>query len=345
MEEENPEASGGPGRRKDSGISRGGYGTIRPQLHHGQSNPYGDKQILEKAWPMIKKYAEYLLTHLGMTDKKAAKANPDDAFTYEKGVHLGEWLEPEEFRDQVYGAKAKHPEECTAWLYYSMTIISQIAGLLGRPTAAYDDCAKGSKKAYVHFVELNTDRQAKLVRPLALGLLEGETKKKTQQRLKGAVEDYHYRVGTGFLSTPLLLPVLTEAGEAETAYRMLENTEKPGWLGEVPDGATTIWENWEGDLSQNHYSPGAVVQWLFDTCVGVRMAGENHFVIAPVPGGSLTYAKANYLSPYGNVESRWEKVNCMTRFTFTVPANCTAEIRLPEGRTETVNAGRYEYEL
>ena len=306
---------------------------------------YGDKQVLENAWPMIEKYADYLLHNLGLRDKKAGKANPDNAFTYEKGVHLGEWLEPEEFRDRVYGTKAKHPEECTAYLYYSMTTISQIAKLLDKPAKAYDDCVQGAKKAYLRFAELDTDRQAKLVRPLALGLLEGETKSKAQQRLKKAVENYRYRVGTGFLSTLFILPVLTEAGEIGTAYKMLENTEKPGWLGEVLDGATTIWENWEGDLSQNHYSPGAVCQWLFDTCAGIRVNGENHFVIAPIPGGTLTHAEASYESPCGKVTSAWQIENSKTLFTFEVPANCTAEIQLPDGRKESVNAGRYTYEL
>ena len=82
-----------------------------------------------------------------------------------------------------------------------MTTISQIAKLLDKPAKAYDDCVQGAKKAYLRFAELDTDRQAKLVRPLALGLLEGETKSKAQQRLKKAVENYRYRVGTGFLST------------------------------------------------------------------------------------------------------------------------------------------------
>ena len=305
---------------------------------------YGDKQALEYAWPMIEKYADYLLDHLGLSNKKAGKANPDNAFTYEKGVHLGEWLEPEEFRDKVYGTKAKHPEECTAYLYYSMTIISQIATLLGKPTSAYDACAKGAKKAYLRFAELDTDRQAKLVRSLALGLLEGETKDKARRRLKKAVENYRYRVGTGFLSTPFLLPVLTEAGEAETAYKMLENTEKPSWLGEVLDGATTIWENWEGDLSQNHYSPGAVCQWLFDTCAGIRVAGENHFIIAPVPGGTLTHAEASYLSTYGRVESRWEKTEDGIRYTITIPANCVGEFRMPDGEIKQLLSGMQTFE-
>ena len=304
---------------------------------------YGDRHVLENAWPMIEKYADYLLNHLGQTDKKTAKANLDNAFTYEKGVHLGEWLEPEEFRDKVYGTKAKHPEECTAYLYFSMITISQIAKRLNHPSEDYDRCAEGAKKAYLRFAELDTDRQAKLVRPLALGLLEGETKEKAQQRLKKAVENYRYRVGTGFLSTPFLLSALTESGDAETAYKMLENTEKPGWLGEVLEGASTIWENWEGDLSQNHYSPGAVCGWLFDTCAGIRRKGENHFIIAPVPGGTLTHAEASYLSPYGKVESRWEKTGNSIRYTITIPVNCTAQISLPDGQQFEVTAGVHEY--
>ena len=306
---------------------------------------YGDRQILVECWPLIEHYADYLLHHLGQSDKKAAKENPDNAFTYEKGVHLGEWLEPEEFRDKIYGSKAKHPEECTAYLYYSMSTISQIARLLGKPSREYERTAEGAKRAYLRFAETDTDRQAKLVRPLALGLYAGDTKTAVEKRLRQAVENYRYRVGTGFLSTPFILPVLTEAGEAETAYRMLENTEKPGWLAEVSDGATTVWENWEGDLSRNHYSPGAVCQWLFDTSAGIRAGGENHFVIAPVPGGTFICAQARYRSPYGEVESRWERNASGVRFTITIPANCTAEIRLPDGRTERVLAGRYDYDV
>ena len=311
---------------------------------------FGDKAVLEKTWPMVEKYANYLMKNLGMRDKKEAKTNPYNAYTYEKGVHLGEWLEPEEFRDKVYGTQAKHPEECTAYLHYSMVTIGKIAELLGKTDMAKrcDEIAKGAKEAYnALFVKtgtLDTDRQAKLVRPLALGLLDGEDKKYAQQRLVQAVSDYRYCVGTGFLSTPFILPVLSEAGETETAYKMLENTEKPGWLGEVLDGATTIWENWEGNLSQNHYSPGAVCQWLFESVAGIRVVGENRFSIKPVPGGTLTHAEASYQSPYGLVESRWERSENGTKYVITIPANCTAEVILPSGERRIVSAGRYEME-
>lgn len=312
---------------------------------------YGDRDILVQNWPMIERYADYLMTHLGQTDKKAAKNNPNNAYTYEKGVHLGEWLEPEEFRDQVYGAQAKHPEECTAYLYYAMRTIGRIADLLGNADMAKrcEETAEGAKAAYdALFVQtgtLDTNRQAKLVRPLALGLLDGAEKKHALQRLVQAIGDYRYRVGTGFLSTPFLLPVLTEARETETAYKVLENTEKPGWLAEVLDGATTVWENWEGNLSQNHYSPGAVCQWLFETVAGIRVDGENHFTIAPLPGGTLTHAGGAYQSIYGKVESCWEKKVESTKFVITIPANTTAEIRLPNGVRHSVKAGSHSFTI
>lgn len=310
---------------------------------------YGDAAILKQCWPMMKKYTDYLMGNLGLTDKKKGKVNPDNAYTYEKGVHLGEWLEPEEFRDKVYGAQAKHPEECTAYLYLTMKTMSEIAEILGEKAymKRLVPYMEGAKKAYCNlFVKtgtLDTDRQAKLVRPLALGLLEGEEKTKAGKRLVKAVENYGYRVGTGFLSTPFVLPVLTEAGEIETAYKMLENAKKPGWLAEVLDGATTIWESWEGDLSQNHYSPGAVCEWLFDTVAGIQPDGERHFVITPMPGGSLTYAEGSYKSLYGEVKCRWEKVGGEIHYDIRIPSNTTATVTLPDGRTTEVTAGNHSF--
>ena len=299
---------------------------------------FGDKEFLRHCWPMMKKYADTLL---GRIEKDGH---------YEKGVHLGEWLEPEQFKDKVYGAKARHPEECTAYLYLTMTTMAKIAALLGEPRNGYQKAADHAKKVYSHFAELDTDRQAKLVRPLALGLLEGEEKNNVRTRLVKAVENFNYRVGTGFLSTPFLLGELTAAGASETAYKLLLNTEKPGWLYEVMQGATTVWETWEGYTgrgdagSLNHYSPGAVCQWLFDTCAGIHVAGMNHFVVAPVPGQELNYAEANYKSLYGEVRCRWEWAENGIRFTVTVPANCTAEICLPGGRKETVKTGTFTFE-
>lgn len=313
---------------------------------------FGDKALLEDCYPMMKKYGDYLLCHLGMKNKAQAKTNPYNAYTYEKGVHLGEWLEPEEFQDKISAQNIPtHPEEATAYLHLAMVTLSEIAGILGKQEdkETFARYAEGSKQAYDHlFVKtgtLDTNRQAKLVRPLALGLLEGEEKEKAQKRLIKAVEDYRFRVGTGFLSTPFLLGVLTEAGEGEMAYRMLENKEKPGWLYEVAEGATTVWESWEGNASRNHYSPGAVCQWLFDTVAGIRPDGENRFILCPLPGGSFQYAKAEYQSLYGNISAGWEKGQNSTIFTCTVPENTQALLLLPNGEKHTLSPGTHQYTI
>lgn len=296
-------------------------------------NCYRDEEVLRRCWPMMKKYAKYLF------------ANIEKDGHYEKGVHLGEWLEPEEFRDTLYGVQAKHPEECTAYLYLTMKTMAQIADFFGETDYAdrLRDVAVKAKMAYPAYAQLDTNRQAKLVRPLAFGLLDGKDLSEAQKRLKKAVENYGYRVGTGFLSTPFILSVLSEAGESETAYRMLVNTEKPGWLAEIEEGATTVWESWEGDASHNHYSPGSVCRWLFDTCAGIRSDKENHFIIAPVPGGGLSFAGASWKSLYGEVISRWEKKDGVTSFHVEIPANCTATLCLTDGSEHQLSAGSYDF--
>lgn len=134
------------------------------------------------------------------------------------------------------------------------------------------------------------------------------------------------------------------------AYRLLENEEMPGWLFMPKNGATTIWESWEGTKAQggiaslNHYSKGAVCEWLFKTMCGIRVKSENHFVIAPCPGGHFTYAKARYDSIYGRVESGWRRGSGRTEYDIIVPANCSAEIRLPGEKMETVRSGVYHFE-
>ena len=84
-------------------------------------------------------------------------------------------------------------------------------------------------------------------------------------------------------------------------------------------------------------------QWLFDTVAGLRVTGENHFLIAPVPGGTLTYAAATYASPYGPVAGSWERTASGWTFTVTVPPNTTADVVLPDGVRHAVEAGTHTF--
>ena len=310
---------------------------------------YNDRAFLEENYPVMRGLAMFMIANAGHKDKKAAKANPYNQYVYEKGVQLGEWLEPEEFQEKIAaGSTGVHTEEATAYMHYTMAHMAEAAAALGKTEdeALFREYADGAKKAYQHlFLQEtpDTDRQAKLIRPLHFGIAEGEQKKALEVRMAQAVENRNYRIATGFLSTPFVLTTLTEMGRSDLAYRMLENELAPGWLYEVKQGATTIWETWEGNVSHNHYSPGAVCQWMFDTVCGIRPDGENHFVIAPVPGGTLTHAKGSYRSIYGEVTSAWEKTGDKIIYTIAVPVNCTAEVSLPGGR-RILNAGTYEME-
>jgi alpha-L-rhamnosidase len=131
----------------------------------------------------------------------------------------------------------------------------------------------------------------------------------------------------------------------EAAYRMLENEEAPSWLAEVNAGATTVWETWDGDVSLNHYSPGAVCEWLFAAVAGINVAGENRFIIKPLPGGSLGFARAEYRSIYGAVSTEWRRDDSGYTLTVTIPPNTGANIVLLNGETKNMEAGTQTFKM
>ncbi len=322
---------------------------------------YGDRQILIDYYDCMKRYAGFMMNRcgkLGLMAKPLGLKGEAAKYAVNAGQSFGEWAEPAEvypndWKDMV----APHPEVSTAYTSYVLGCMAEIAEELGHSedAATFRKYSEGCKKAYQAMAEtadysLDTDRQARLVRPLAFELLNEKQTEYAQKRLIQALENYSWRLGTGFLSTPLILDVLAEY-DLEAAYRLLENEEMPGWLFMPKNGATTIWESWEGTQAQggiaslNHYSKGAVCEWLFKTMCGIRVDGENHFVITPRPGGSFTYAKAVYHSIYGKVESKWERRDGKTVYTVIIPANCTAEIRLPGLDEMHVCAGELKWEV
>ena len=321
-----------------------------------------DESILKEFYDGMAKYARFMESRCGKNMplfSQHVKLSPEaKRYFVNQGQSYGEWAEPADVSGGFHWQDfvAPHPEVSTAYTAYVLGLMAKIAQKLGREADAqeFQTYSDGCKRAYRELVRteaftLDTDRQARLVRPVYLGLLDEEQKAFAQKRLIEALEHYGWRLGTGFLSTPLILYVLSSY-DTEAAYRLLENEEIPGWLSMPKAGASTIWEAWEGPNSReggigslNHYSKGAVVEWLFSTMCGIRVDGENHFTIAPKPGGRFTHAAASYTSVFGRVESQWERRDGRTTYTISVPANCEATILLPSGRTETVGAGQYQY--
>ena len=320
---------------------------------------YGDRRILSENYASMKKYAEFKIRSLGKWYPTALPTGIP--FKYRKyisnyGQSYGEWAEPVDVNAfKISDFISPHPEETTAYIVYMLETMADIAATLGKKSdeARFCKYAERARIGYRQLVDtpkfsLDTDRQAKLVRPLYMRLLAEEQEAFAKKRLVKALENYGWRLGTGFLSTPFILYVLQEM-DIEYAYRLLENEAMPGWLCMPKMGANTIWESWEGPKAQggvaslDHYSKGAACEWIFSQMCGINVSGENQFRIAPKPGGSLTYARAEYQSVYGKVRSGWKKGERGYEYLIEVPANCTASIALPDGRTSIVGAGEYRF--
>lgn len=326
---------------------------------------YGDLGIIEKYYDNMKRYVKYMISRTGKSQffisERTGLKKEDRKYLYNMGQHYGEWAEPADVHAMTYkDFMTSRPEEATAYLSYVMGIMVEIAEAIGKEEdiPLYKKYEHGAKRTYRklrHLPQytLDTDRQARLVRPLYFNLLDEDDTAFAKKRLVKALDNYGWRVGTGFLSTPFILYVLNEI-DTEYAYKLLENEKLPGWLCMPKAGATTIWEDWAGPdsdngkgggiASLNHYSKGAVCEWIFEKMCGVAVDGENHFMIAPNPGGHFNYAGFSYDSVYGTVSCKWKlDENGKYIYEITIPANASACVMLPGYEKMQLCAGTYNF--
>ncbi len=340
----------------DGSVGWADVGIIMPYEHYLK---YRDISILKKYYEGMKKYAQFMISRIGknalLSHKNPVKGE-QRRYIVNAGQAYGEWAEPEEvYPNHWSNVVMPEMEVSTAYTSYVLKMMAEVSDLLNEKKDAerFRDYSEKCRKAYQRLREtedytLDTDRQARLVRPLYMDLLNDQQAAYARDRLIRALDSFRWRLGTGFLSTPMILYVLDEI-DPKYAYRLLENEEIPGWLAMPKNGATTIWESWEGVNAQggiaslNHYSKGAVCEWLFSAMCGINVKDHNRFEIRPLPGGNFTYANARYDSVYGRVRSGWQKTKDGYIYEIEIPSNCTADIILPDGQTFRQEAGIQEY--
>lgn len=324
---------------------------------------YRDKRLLENHFDDIERYAKFMINRCGPAKglyaiyaKPLHLSKENRKYGVNTGQSYGEWAEPNDVKAFVWTDFAMpHPEESMAYTSWMMSLMVEICEILNRNEnkALYQKYALGVKKAYQELVNkkeysLDTDRQAKLVRPLYLDLLTDSQKEFAKKRLIKALDNYSWRLGTGFLSTPFILYVLQDI-DPELSYRLLENEELPGWLYMAKNNTGTIWEGWEGPNSQsgiaslNHYSKGAMVEWLYKSMLGISIDKENEITIAPIIGGKETYAKGSYKSIYGHISSSWVKNKDKVIFDIEIPGNVKATFKYKD-ITKVLLSGKYHFE-
>lgn len=339
-----------------------GWSDVGVLMPYRYSLIFDDDEILKEYYDGMAAYVRFMEKRCGKTMfvyGRHIKLQTKEAQKYlvNDGQSYGEWAEPTDVNGgfKWYDFASPHPEVSTAYTSYILGLMADIAKKLGKEKdeEEFRKYQEGCKKAYQELIKtteypLDCDVQARLVRPLYFDLLNEKDKEFAKERLIKALENYRWRLGTGFLSTPLILYVLASYN-TEAAYKLLENEEIPGWLSMPKNGATTIWEDWDGPNSVqggigslNHYSKGAVVEWLFTSMCGINVAGKNHFVIKPIPGGHFKYANAKYNSVYGLVKSSWIKENDEYKYHIEIPTNTKATIIL-NGNKYEVDAGIYDF--
>lgn len=319
---------------------------------------YGDRAILDNQYESAKKWVNYIMHEAEQISERYAcmpwYENPEDAkYVWDTDFHFGEWLEPVNHGENPTLELYMNPDYKTAtmYYYYSAVLLSRIAEIIEKKedVKLYREAAAQVKKVYnKYFIQedgtITENRQAPHVRALAFGLADEMHRDAVAKKLVQMVRENGYKLNTGFLATVHLLPVLAECGYVEEAYKVLEQTGYPSWLYNVKAGATTILETWDGFVkcaeSFNHYSYGAVCDFLFEYTAGIRplleTPGYKKFVICPVVGGTLTEARAEYESNYGKIVSVWKRKGNQICYEFVIPENTSAELYIPACKSEYV---------
>ncbi len=312
---------------------------------------YGDRRLLEEQYDSMAAWVEYMRGRAG------------DDLVWDGDVHFGDWLAyaapPREARSYP-GATTGKDLIATAFFAHSTELLQRIAQVLGRSDdeARYRDLQRDVKQAFQEeFVSVRgrvgENTQTAYVLALQFDLLPEDQRAQAAERLARDVRERKH-LTTGFLGTPYLCHVLSRFGHLDEAYMLLNREEYPSWLYPVTQGATTIWERWDGQKpdgtfqdpsmnSFNHYAYGAIGDWMYRVMAGIdtdpAAPGYKRVLIRPRPGGGFTRVKAHHDTMHGRVSSAWSLEGGRFALDVEIPPNTTATVRLPSARLADVTEG------
>lgn len=306
---------------------------------------YGDREILARQYPSMRAWVEYM----------RSKADEQGIWNSDT-MQFGDWVALDAPPGSRVGAT---PLGLIGLAYFarSADILAKTAALLGKDEDA-EDYLQLHEKLRENFRQLylteegllaeEAQTQTSHVLALAFGLVPEQARQPLADRLAEMIRAADGHLLTGFLGTPRLCAVLTEHGHFDQACRLLFREEFPSWLFEVRQGATTIWERWDGIKadgtlhepgmnSYNHYAYGAVAAWIFSALGGLNPdehePGYKHSHIRPlICEQYLTQASTSLQTYYGRLSTAWTVRDGAVELTLTIPPNTTADIELAQAR-------------
>jgi len=279
---------------------------------------YGDTDEFLHHYDSFKHYVDYLTSRA-----KDGIVN----------VGLNDWA--------PYKTTTEAPITDTGYYYVDTKIVALAAGLLGKEEDArhYREQAANTEKAFgKRFYHADTGlydngSQTALSCALYQGLVPAEIRERVTENLVAAVKKADWHVDTGILGAKYLLNALTENGRSDVAYRVASQKTEPGWGWWIGQGATTLWEQWNGADSRFHVMFGDIDAWFYRALAGINpdptAPGFKHFSISPNVVGDLTWVHADYDSIRGKIVSNWKVEKGEFYLEIRIPANTTATVSLP----------------
>jgi alpha-L-rhamnosidase len=304
---------------------------------------YADRRLLEEHFEAARRWVD-----------SVRRSNPDLIWTHGRQNDYNDWLNGDWIRQQGWPTQGGSvPKElfATAFFAHSTELLAAMAEVVGRPTEArqyrelFDRiCRVFRQRLMTADGRLAGDTQAGYALALSFGLLPESERATAARHLVEGIHRYGDRLSTGIQTTHRAMLVLPQHGDADLAWQLLTNRAFPSWLYMIDNGATTIWERWDGYVrgrgfqdpgmnSFNHWAFGAVGEWIWRYLVGLNPddahPGWKHFRIAPSPGGGVTWGRGEYDSIRGRIASAWRLDRDGFTLRVVIPANTTATVWLP----------------
>ncbi len=314
---------------------------------------YADRRMLEQHFDAAVRWVEFV-----------RGANPDLLWRQQRGNDYNDWLNGDWVKKEGWptkGGSVPHEVFATAFFAHSTDLLSRMARVLGREAEAakYGELFDAIRAAFQRaFVQpdgaIRGDTQAGYALALHFDLLPQALRTNAAQRLAANIEQYDGHLATGIQSTHRALLELSERGYHELAWQLVTNRTFPSWGYMIENGATTIWERWDGFVkgrgfqdagmnSFNHWALGAVGEWMTRHILGFQPEethpGWERFTIHPRPGGGVTWARGHYESPRGRIASDWRLTPGEFRLDVIVPANTSAAVHFPTREAARIREG------
>lgn len=292
---------------------------------------FGDLRRLEASYRSTVRWIDHLLD-----------ANPTLVRTERLNRSYGDWLNLDD-------PTPKHLL-ASAYLVYDLEVAHHTATALGRTedAARFMELWHAARDAFAEqFVDADGTvlggTQTGYAMALHLDLVPTELRQSSAQHLVKHIQTVGH-LTTGIHGTRFLAPALSDTGYSTVAYDLLLKTEYPSWRYTVRNGATTIWERWDGWTphagfqnpsmnSFNHYALGSIGEWLHRYAAGLTPTrtgvAYRHTVVRPHPDARLGRASARRRTATGEVEVSWALADDRLDLTVLVPEGATASVFVP----------------